>query len=178
MSAAGPAMTYGEIAVHDEPSGKVTGIDRGDVHLAASKRRPADSNLPVEFRVGDVRKLDFSDGTFDRIRTDRVVMFVPEIETAIGEMVRVPRPGARIVASELDHEMWCVYSRLPEINRKIREEWGASNPKRCLGRQLRRLFASHGLRDLQAATQVIRAPCQMFLRITGGFLNAALERSE
>jgi ubiquinone/menaquinone biosynthesis C-methylase UbiE len=121
-------------------SGQAVGIDPSEALIAESKRRAAGSDLSVEFRLGDVRKLDFPDATFDRIRTDRVLMFIPEIEMAIAEMVRVLRPGGRLVASELDHEFRFIDSRLTEINRKIQAAWIASNPQPCLGRQLGRLF--------------------------------------
>ena len=118
-----------EIAGFVGSNGLVVGIDLSDALIAESKRRSAASNLPVEFRLGDVRKLDFPNASFDRIRTDRVLMFVPEIEVAIAEMVRVLRPGGRLVASELDHELRYVDSRLPEINRKVHDAWIAINPQ-------------------------------------------------
>jgi hypothetical protein len=103
-------------------------------------------------------------------------MFVPEIEVAIAEMVRVLRPGGRLVASELDHELRYVDSRLPEINRKVHEAWIAINPQPRLGRQLTRLFAEQGLRNVKSTPQVIRLPYPMFLRVTGGFLSTAIKR--
>src|SRR5262249_39842299 len=61
-------------------SGQVVGIDRSHALIAESMRRAEGSTLPVEFRPGDVCKLDFPGAAFDRIRTDRVLMYVPEIE--------------------------------------------------------------------------------------------------
>jgi ubiquinone/menaquinone biosynthesis C-methylase UbiE len=94
-----------EIAGLVAASGQIVGIDASDALIAESRKRAAGSGLPVDFRLGDVRNLEFPDATFDRIRTDRVQMFVPEIETALAEMVRVLRTGGRVVASELDHEL-------------------------------------------------------------------------
>jgi SAM-dependent methyltransferase len=130
------------------------------------------------FRLGDVRELDFADESFDRIRTDRVLIFVPEIEKATTEMVRVLRPGGRIVASELDHELFFVDRRFPEINQKISAAFAASNPQPRLGRQLTRLFAAQGLRNVRSMPRVIRPPYQTFRIIIGGFLTAALARGE
>jgi ubiquinone/menaquinone biosynthesis C-methylase UbiE len=164
-----------EIASHVGPTGQVVGIDSSEALIAESKRRASGSNLPVEFRLGDVRQLDFPNGTFNRVRTDRVLMFVPEIEAAIGEMVRVLRPGGRLFTCELDHELRFVDSRLPEINREIHAAWVANNPQPCIGRQLSRLLADQGLRNVKSRVQVIQPLYQMFARLTGGFLSTALE---
>jgi ubiquinone/menaquinone biosynthesis C-methylase UbiE len=167
-----------EIAGLIGATGRIVGIDPSDALIAESKRRAVGSNLPAEFVLGDVRKLHFPNAAFDRIRTDRVLMFVPDIQTAIAEMLRVLRPGGRLVASELDHQLWFIDSRLPEINRKIHAAWVASNPQPCLGRQLARLFADHGLWNVKSTPRVIRAPHQMFTRVIGGFLSAAIARGE
>jgi ubiquinone/menaquinone biosynthesis C-methylase UbiE len=167
-----------EIAELIGATGRIVGIDPSDALIAESKRPAVGSSLPVEFVLGDVRKLDLPNAAFDRVRTDRVLMFVPEIQTAIAEMVRVLRPGGRLVASELDQQLWFIDSRLPEINRKIHAAWVASNPQPCLGRQLARLFADQGLWNVKSTPRVIRAPHQMFTRVTGGFLNAAIARGD
>jgi ubiquinone/menaquinone biosynthesis C-methylase UbiE len=167
-----------ELAERVQSSGKVIGIDLSEALVAESMNRSAGMGLPVEFRLGDVRHLDFPDASFDSIRTDRVLMFVPEIETAIAEMVRVLCPGGRIVASELDHELRFIDSRLPEINRKIHSLWVASNPQPSLGRQLARLFAAHGLSHVKSVPRILKPPYQFLARVNRGFLGAAVSRGE
>jgi ubiquinone/menaquinone biosynthesis C-methylase UbiE len=167
-----------EMAARVAPGGQVIGVDVSGVLVAESQRRTSDSNLPIQFLRGDVRKLNFPDAAFDRVRTDRVLIFVPEVEIAVAEMVRVLRPGGRLVVSELDHELRFVDSRLPEINQKMHRAWVASNPQPCLGRQLNRLLADHGLRNVRSAAQVIQLPYKMFKLVTGGFLRAAIARGE
>jgi len=167
-----------EIARRVGPASRVVGIDPSDTLIVESKKRSAGSGIPVDFRFGDVRNLDFADASFDRIRTDRVLMFVPEIEKAIAEIVRVLRPGGRLVASELDHEMRFIDSRLPAISRKIHAAWVANNPQPCLGRQLARLFADHGLRNVKSVVRVLTPPYQFVVRVNGGFLSAAVARGE
>jgi SAM-dependent methyltransferase len=58
----------------------------------ANRRAPA-SVAALEFRSGDVRKLNFPQSSFDRERTDRVPMYVHEIEQAPSEILHVLRPG-------------------------------------------------------------------------------------
>jgi ubiquinone/menaquinone biosynthesis C-methylase UbiE len=167
-----------KMAKHVGPRGQVIGVDSSEALVAESKRRATETGLPVEFRHADARKLDFPNATFDRIRTDRVLMFVLEIEMALAEIARVLRPGGRLVASELDHELRFVDSRLPEINRKIQAAWVASNPQPRLGRQLARLFADHGLHNVKCVARVLNLPYQFVARVNRGFLSAAVARGE
>ncbi len=97
-SAAVPAMTR-EIAALVGSVGRVVGIDQSEMMVSEARRAP-ESLTHLEFRTGDVRKLDFPDGSFDGVRTDRVLMFVPEIEQALAEIFRVLGPGGRLVTSE------------------------------------------------------------------------------
>ncbi len=87
--------------------------------VAEAKRRAPASVAPLEFRTGDVRKLDFPDSSFDAVRTDRVLIFVPEVEKALTEIFRVLRPGGRLVTSELDGEAHFVDSPMVEVSREV-----------------------------------------------------------
>ncbi|MBV8358725.1 MAG: methyltransferase domain-containing protein [Deltaproteobacteria bacterium] len=167
-----------EIATLIGATGQIVGVDASDALVAESKRRATGSNLPVEFLLGDVRKLDFPNAAFDRIRTDRVLMFVPEIEAAMAEMVRVLRPGGLLVASEIDHELRFADSRLTDIDRKVQAAWVASHPQPRLGRQLSWLFAKQGLLNVKSMPQVVRPPYQLFKSFISGFLSAAIGRGE
>lgn len=51
----------------------------------------------IEGRVMDCHKLDFEDGTFDVCGSQFGVMLVPDQATALREMVRVTRPGGRVL---------------------------------------------------------------------------------
>jgi len=125
-----------------------------------------------------VRKLGFPDGSFDLVRTDRVLMFVPEIEQAISEIVRVLRPGGRVVASELDHEMHFHDSHFPDISRQVFAAFAASQSQPRLGRQLHRMLADAGLRNVKLVPRVLRPPYKTWRRLLEGFFAAAIERGE
>jgi phosphatidylethanolamine/phosphatidyl-N-methylethanolamine N-methyltransferase len=51
----------------------------------------------IEVREGDAQKLDFPDNTFDWVTTFHVMTVVPEPRRMMAEMVRVCKPGGRIV---------------------------------------------------------------------------------
>jgi ubiquinone/menaquinone biosynthesis C-methylase UbiE len=167
-----------EIAAIVGANGRVVGIDPSETMIAESKKRAAGLGLPVEFLIGDVRNLDFPDSSFDFVRTDRVLMFVPEIQQAISEIVRVLRRGGCVVASELDHEMHFQDSHFPDISRKVCSVFAASQPQPQLGRQLHRLLAEHGLRNVKCVPRVLRPPYKTFRFALDGFLAAAVARGQ
>ena len=51
----------------------------------------------MEVRQGDAQQLDFPDNTFDWVTTFHVMTVVPEPRRMMAEMVRVCKPGGRIV---------------------------------------------------------------------------------
>jgi ubiquinone/menaquinone biosynthesis C-methylase UbiE len=167
-----------EIAGLVGPSGRVVGIDFSEFLVNESKRRAEGLGLPVQFHRGDVRKLDFPDASFDCVRTDRVLMFVPEVETAISELARMVRPGGRVVSSELDFELQFLDGHFPDVTRKVFAAFAANNPQPCLGRQLPRLFAEQGLRNLKSVARVLRSPYKVFRRAYDGLLASAIQRGQ
>ena len=54
------------------------------------------------FEVGDAQALRFADGAFDAVRTERMLMHVPDADRAFAEMVRVLRPGGRLAVFDFE----------------------------------------------------------------------------
>ena len=67
-------------------------IDRASAHAR-------DRDVEVEFRVGDVTRLDDSAGTYDAIHARVVLQFVPDVVATLREFRRVLKPGGRLLAS-------------------------------------------------------------------------------
>ena len=85
------------------PGGSVLGIDLNHAMVDEARRRAADLGGAVRCQVGDVQRLELGDDAVDGVRTERVLMYVPDQQRAIGELARVVRPGGRVVAFELDY---------------------------------------------------------------------------
>jgi SAM-dependent methyltransferase len=81
----------------------VLGIDMNHAMIDEARRRTADLGGAVRCQVGDVQRLELGDDAVDGVRTERVLMYVPDQQRAIGELARVVRPGGRVVAFELDY---------------------------------------------------------------------------
>jgi SAM-dependent methyltransferase len=80
----------------------VTGIDREELWIAKATERAQAAGLPqrFEYRVAPAEALPFDDGAFDLVTCQTLLMHVAEPERALGEMVRVTRPGGLILAAE------------------------------------------------------------------------------
>jgi ubiquinone/menaquinone biosynthesis C-methylase UbiE len=129
-------------------TGLVVGVDGSESMVAEAQERAREANLPVEFRVGDAERLDFADNTFDGCRAERVFVHLNHPERALAEMVRVVRPGTRIVVFDADWETLIVDAPDRAVTRKLLNFHCDSSGSRWIGRQLPRLFCEAGLSDI------------------------------
>jgi demethylmenaquinone methyltransferase / 2-methoxy-6-polyprenyl-1,4-benzoquinol methylase len=70
--------------------------------LRVGKRRRPD--LP--FVAGDALQLPFADASFDAVTVSFGLRNLNDIEAGLGEMLRVTRPGGRLVVCEFSHPTW------------------------------------------------------------------------
>lgn len=76
----------------------VTGIDLSDKMLDEARKRAAALRLPhVELHHMDASDMDFADDSFDTVVAAYVITAVPDYRAVMEEMIRVCRPGGRIV---------------------------------------------------------------------------------
>ena len=78
---------------------RVTGLDLTPKLLEEQRARAAAAGLEIELIEGDAEQLPFADGSFDRVTSCFGVMFAPRQPVAAAELVRVARPGGRIVVA-------------------------------------------------------------------------------
>lgn len=79
----------------------LTGLDLSEQMLGLARSRAADLGLEVVLRQGTAHALPFGDASFDTVVCTLGLCAIPDHETAVTEMVRVLRPGGRLVL--LDH---------------------------------------------------------------------------
>ncbi len=77
---------------------KVVGIDFCGPMLEKSRRRLRQRPLPhIELQKMDAMKMDFADSTFDSVFAAYVISAVSDPHRVISEMIRVCKPGGKIV---------------------------------------------------------------------------------
>lgn len=81
---------------------RAVGIDRDAAMLNfARSHTPAEMALRVEWVEGDAAVLPFPDETFDLVIENTLLCFCNDPASVISEMVRVCRPGGKILLGEL-----------------------------------------------------------------------------
>lgn len=131
---------------------RVTGVDLAPSLLARAADLAAD--MPdVTFQQADARSLPFPDGGFDVVVVDSVLVHVPGADAAVGEALRVLRPGGWLAAFEGDYATTTVaLGDLDPLQRCVDAMMSASVTDRWLVRRLPRLLADAGftLRSLRS----------------------------
>jgi SAM-dependent methyltransferase len=146
------------------PSSRIVGVDPSASYVAfAHTRHP---NERIRFEVGDAQQLRFDDGSFDRTISLLVLNFIPDRSKALGEMIRVTRPGGTVAAAVWD------YGEGMEMLRIFWDEAVALNPAADARDErqmplshkgeLGALWRKHGLRDVSEQAISIRTRFSSF----------------
>lgn len=137
---------------HAHPQAHVTGLDR-NVELLQVARRRTEASLPnAHWLHGDLADLDLPDDCFDVVRTERVLMYLPDPHFAevIDALVRVLRPGGRLALFELDYGATILADAGHDggVVRRAHAALERSLPQPWAGRRLPGLLADRGLVDV------------------------------
>lgn len=81
----------------------ITGIDLSEGMLKIGREKVAKEGLSdmISMQEGDCEALPFPDGTFDRVTVAFGVRNFEHLETGLSEMLRVLKPGGKLVILEL-----------------------------------------------------------------------------
>lgn len=142
------------------PSGEAVGIDASAAMIAVAQQRAEDTGLPVSFHVGDAMQLDLPTDSFDGVRCERLLIHVPDPGVVLAEMVRVTRPGGRIVVVDVDFDLLAL--DLPDLDPALlrRAVHGMTDAMSMgqIGRQLPRRFREAKLDDVTFRAAILSFP--------------------
>jgi len=92
------ACGAGQIAIPAARAGvQVTGVDIASNLIEQARARTAEQGVNARFDEGDAEMLPYADGEFDVVVSLIGAMFAPRPEFVAAELIRVCRPGGRIV---------------------------------------------------------------------------------
>jgi ubiquinone/menaquinone biosynthesis C-methylase UbiE len=128
--------------------GLVVGVDNSQAMVAEAGARAAGTGLPIEFRTADALDLPFPEGTFDGAQADRSLMHVPDARRVLADMIRVTRPGGRVVVYEVDFETLVIDADDRVLTRKIAHTWCDGFRNGWLGRHIPVLLTELGLKEV------------------------------
>ncbi|HEY5375188.1 MAG TPA: class I SAM-dependent methyltransferase [Polyangiaceae bacterium] len=76
---------------------RVTGVDIAENSILAARGRASAESLDARFDVGDAEALPYQSASFDVVASLYGAMFAPRPELVAAELLRVCRPGGKIV---------------------------------------------------------------------------------
>ncbi len=82
------------------PGGEVVGSDFSEKMLALARRKATAVGTPVRFEWGDALQLPYVDDSFDAATVGFAVRNFADLPRGLAELVRVVRPGGRVVVLE------------------------------------------------------------------------------
>ena len=156
-------------------TGRVVGVDISETLIAEARSRATGLNLPVEYQVGKAYPLDFPDQTFNGCWSERVFMYLEDPQKALAEMIRVVRPGGRIVVQDLDIDSCIIDAPDRAVTRRLVHSFGDSMPNGRMGRQLPAIFKESGLADITVVPHLYRMPYDFHQMVFGGIVEKAQE---
>jgi len=163
-----------DIAAKVGPEGHVTGVDISEFLIAEAIRRSSTRNLSVSFEIGDGRSLRFADEFFDAVRTERMLMHVPDPVKALAEMVRVLKSGGRVAVQDFDWETQFCDSPHKETTRKIALSFCDGMKNGWIGRRLPRLFREAGMTDIAVSFRTVSITYDFLQLLVGGHVARAV----
>lgn len=121
----------------------VTGLDPDPAMLQAARTQTVAASIEAAFVDGRAEQLPFPDASFDEVVTVTALCFIADTSLALREMVRVLRPGGRLVIGDLGR--WSILA----MDRRVRgwlgsKTWAAA--KFRTASELRALTEQTGLR--------------------------------
>ncbi len=137
-------------------SGNVIGLDASRNLLAEASRRVQGSQLPIEYREGDVHKLPFPDNYFDVARAERLFLYLTDPRKALAELVRVTKTDGVVYVIEPDFETQTINLSDRGLVRQILQfDCDHETRNGWIGRELPQLFKACGLVDIDVETSVV-----------------------
>lgn len=130
--------------------GRVTGVDLAEQLLARGREKAKQHRLTnIEFLQADMTSLGYPDAHFDAVICVFGIFFVPNMESLVGELWRMVRPGGRLAVTTWGPRIFApAYDVWNEAVRKVRPDLNAAyNPwdRITTPDAVRTLFAGAGV---------------------------------
>ena len=134
------------------PGGCVVGLDSDPAHVAMAADLVAQRGLVgVRIVEADARRTGLAGDSFDVVHARTLLVNVPEPTEVLAEMVRLARPGGRVVSVEPDCETCICYPPHPAFDRLAElftTTFSRNGADPNIGRRLTRLYRDAGLEDV------------------------------
>jgi len=144
-----------EMAMSIIPDGYAAGIDVSQSMIEEACRRITAPLAPVQFVVADAEALPWATAYFDACLADRVFQHLRNPARALNEMLRVIKPGGRVVVADRDWGLVSVDATDASTTSAVLGRACAGIRNGWMGRNLHALFVKAGVRDTEIHTKII-----------------------
>ncbi len=146
-----------DLAARSRASAKIHGVDLSEIMIQIAHKRAEDRGVDAMFQVADAQHLPFQDGQFDAVRSERVFMYLQDMDQAAKELVRVTKSGGLVVVTDADLEtvFWDVEGVDPSVLRRFVTSAVDGVPNGRAGSELHRILKRAGLTDIEVRTDVV-----------------------
>ena len=143
----GPGFYCAELAEEVGPSGSIVGVDESAAMLALAERRCAQF-ANVELVEGEATAVPVADASCDAAISVQVQEYVPDIGASLAEILRVLKPGGRVLIWDID---WATVSISGDTDRNARvmAAWDEHLANPSLPRTLTRELRAAGFEDIE-----------------------------
>lgn len=160
----GTAKLSMQLAAAVGPEGKVTGLDFSENMIEVGKQNIQSHPFKDQITLvqGNAMSLPYEDNQFDAVTVAWGLRNVPDLEKAISEMVRVLKPGGKLVSLDMSKPSapvfkqvyWLYFEKIVPVMGQFGA--GKANAYRYFyesakefpdARKLTKIFAKHGLQE-------------------------------
>lgn len=161
------------------PESRVIGVDHNETLIEAARKRTP--NGRPEWVCADITQSGCEPGTVDIVRTERVLMYLPDLRAGVEAIVPLLSPRGRIITFELDYggTVLAPGTATDAVLEGIQQQFEAALPQPWAGRRLPGLLHHHGL-VVNAEPFIFSADHVVWRRIvrdtiTNGVVDGALD---
>jgi arsenite methyltransferase len=155
-------------------NGAVTGVDASAAMLAIAARKAGD-RPNVRLLEGEATKLPVGDASFDRAISVQVFEYLSDVDAALAELMRVVRPGGRVVIWDIDWSTLSWHSSDIERMRRMAGAWDRHLADPVLPRTLLASLRRAGFTDLRRDAHPFTAET-MDPEAFGGYMPALIRQ--
>ena len=113
--------------------------------IVSAQKNAAAVDLPITFRCSSIYQLEFENSFFDRCRADKTFQHLSDPRAALKEMIRVTKPGGKIIIADPDHDSLIIDTPFTDVNQRFTRFRSAHMPQGGIAHQMYGICKELGL---------------------------------